>query len=266
MDSPVSVAATELDSPCESDDAAGNAAGDDADGDIDDMYGFLARSVEEGEHDMLRARSKSRDRARSRSRERARLELAQERAPSSSSRAASSTTTAAATSSNRELRFRRNLDALCHSNNYNSPVPTTNPMILQMRAFVHTELPDYSRMTVLRNRWPSYPWAELLNKPWIAIKDSHKDCEWSAAFLTWRKFKIGITFCPMHRWITLDLGKDWEHMFAVPCEDEYESSALEEHYIAKYSKDHRLCCNTKGGEGKSPATPHFFYFAVRSHT
>jgi hypothetical protein len=150
--------------------------------------------------------------------------------------------------------------------NWSSGVPTDNPMILLMRAFVHTELPDYSRMTVLRNSWPMYPWAELLNKPYITIKDSHKDCEWSAAFLTWRKFKIGITFCPMHRWETLDLGKDWEHMYAFPCEDEHESSALEIQYIEKYRNDSRLCCNTKGGEGKSPSTPHFFYFAVRSHT
>ena len=159
MDSPVSVAATELDSVDgesgdavgnfgESGDAAGNAAGDAA-GDNDDMYGFLARSVEE--HDMLRARSRNRRRAphhmlRARSRSR-------EQAPSTTT-----TTTAAATSSNRELRFRRQLDAVYRSNWSTSGVPTDNPMILQMRAFVHTELPDYSRLTTLRERWPSYPW------------------------------------------------------------------------------------------------------------
>lgn len=235
----------------------------DEDGD-EDSYGFLKRAQEEEQSAAAAREDRLESAARAATRE-ARLAAAQaayrqETNAHERPREPSRTPRRSAASSSYTVRFNRNLNTVSAQDHMSSP------WILAMRAFARTELPDYGRLKDLKEKWPSYDWTRLMPEPWITIQDSHKKCELAAVFQTYKKFKIGITRCPFTRWFRRDCGleKQWQHMFAYPCADEHESAGLETHYIAKYTGDHRLMCNTEGGEGKSPASPHFLYFAVRN--
>ena len=228
--SPRSVAETELDPESDYGTAEGDPIQSPCD---DDQYGFLHRSEEEA----TRTRSRT-----------------PPRAIWVPVRPVGSPTCTLFTSS-----FASHLNSVAHGNNM------VCPHILVMRAFTHMEMPESYRIcNELTRRFDGsgYDFRELFSQEWLFIQKSHKAVETNA--LQYRHFKFGMTRDPIARWFDLDLGKRYHRMFAFVCYDADESGGLEKQYITKWRDDPRCDNNTKGEEGKSHSTPHFFYASVRA--